>query len=225
MTRYLLFILTLLLLPIPVLAQTKPQTTDAKILEQAKARAAEEAYEKKLQQQKLGYQDSIDYMLDDGKMSKEEMKKEAEYIYGLCAYNAFQKIYFDCRCLAGAFLAERERLGPTAIQSDIMQRLTQSSKAKCGNTETIAGRTYESCMTYSRAFRELATDHEDMCRCAANRVATNFQKKPILDPSYVASLNAQALSHCINPQKRNADEMARRARQDQNNQFIKMTNP
>ncbi len=196
-----LLILTLLLIPFPSLAQDQ-KPADPALLQKAKDRAAEEAYEKKLMRQDLGYQDSLDYTLDDGKMSKEEMKKEAEYIYGLCATNVFQKTYFNCKCLAGEFLAEREKLGPTALQYDIMQRLTQSGKGKCGNIEQVAGESYNSCLMYSRAFRELAKDHETMCQCAANKVAENFRKKPLLDPSYVSSLNAKALIQCMNIQRR-----------------------
>lgn len=197
----LIFLLVLSLAPTSSWAADGVKTK-TQILEEAKKAKAEQDYDRKLQRQDLKYQDSIDYILDDGVMSPEEMKKEAEYIYGLCAGNAFQKNHFNCQCLSGAFLLERERLGPTALQSDIMQELTQSDKAKCANVESVAGQTYKTCMEYSTNFRELATDHEEMCTCAANNVAREFGKRPLLDPSYVGMLNTRYFVRCSKPENR-----------------------
>ena len=51
--------------------------------------------------------DSIDYTIDDGKMSKAEMEEEARSMQQLCALNPYQSNFFDCDCVAGAFLLKR----------------------------------------------------------------------------------------------------------------------
>lgn len=210
----LLFGLFGFLAPAAGFAQSAPQQAQKITPEElaaAKARAAEEAYEKRLAEQDLHYRDSIDYTIDDGIMTKAEMVQEAEYIFGLCTNNAFQKKYFDCRCLSGAFLSERERLGPTAMQFDIMQRLTNSDKAVCASPANLAGDTYSMCMEYNKYFRELAHDQEDMCICAANKAASEFAKNPRLDPSYVGMLNTRYMIFCSDPQNRDKDKAAKAA--------------
>lgn len=210
----LLLLLLGLLAPSAGFAQSAPRISPEE-LKAAKARAAEEAYEKELAGRDLGYRDSIDYTIDDGVMTKEEMRQEAEYIFGLCANNAFQKSTFDCRCLSGAFLAERERLGPTAMQFDIMQKLTNSEHAKCANTASVAGNTYNMCMEYNKYFRELARDGVEMCTCAANKTAAEFGKRPVLDPSYVGMLNTRYMIYCSDPQNRAKDKATLKAAQSQ----------
>ena len=56
--------------------------------------------------------DSIYFMLDDGIQTPEEMEEEAKYVHGLCASHVNQRLFFDCECIAGAFLSEREKRGP-----------------------------------------------------------------------------------------------------------------
>lgn len=146
--------------------------------------------------------DSVYFTLDDGVMSPEEMEEEAEYVHGLCQSNAYQALYFNCECLAGAFLIQREKLGPLALQSDIYDRLTKSNKAVCGNTVAIAGAAYQACLTHTMTYRELALDNEEYCQCVGNRIARQFTQKPWLDVAYIESLTMNNMNYCDDPANR-----------------------
>jgi hypothetical protein len=148
--------------------------------------------------------DSIYFTMDDGIQSPEEMEEEAEYVQGLCAGNPYQSLYFDCECLGGAFLQKRETLGPIVPQNEILYTLTKSKKAVCGNSAEIAGSTYKFCKKHVSTRQELATEkeNEEYCRCAANKVAIDFGKRPRLDITYIRNTKSYALSYCRNPQNR-----------------------
>lgn len=146
--------------------------------------------------------DSIDYTLDDGIMSPEEMMMEAQDIQRQCSRNAYQRVYFKCECLAGAFLQQREKLGPMAMQSDIYTTITNSSEtsASCANTESFALRVYESCLSFTQDFnRTELRDNNDYCTCAANKASLDFGKAPRLSPMYIQALRMNAMTECRKP--------------------------
>jgi len=151
----------------------------------------------------LTVKDSVYYTLDDGIMTPDEMEAEASYMYRLCSENPYQKVYFDCACLAGAFLIQREKLGPMVPQYEIFDSLTKSrNPPKCGNTVAIAGETYKNCLEFSRTYRELERDNIEYCECVSNDVARNFERSPQLSTDYVGILNSNALTFCSDPKNR-----------------------
>ncbi len=154
-------------------------------------------------------QDSVYFTLDDGVMSPEEMEQESMYVYGLCSGNPYQRVYFNCECLAGAFLLQREKSGPTVLQNDILEQLTRSDKATCANTETIAGTSYESCMAYATNYLELRTDNEQYCTCVGNKVANDLTKHPALDVTYIENVSINAMSFCNDTKNRKTASKAR----------------
>ncbi len=160
-----------------------------------------------------GYQDGFDFMTKDGKMNKEEMEKESRYVFQQCVNNPVQNKYMNCECLAGAFLQQREKLGPTVLQFTIVENLYVSGNTKCANTEYIAGSTYNECLKKSDTFRELENDNEAYCTCVANKVARDFNKKPVANVSYIGSLNSKARVICNDPANR-------LARKPSNNEIV-----
>lgn len=148
--------------------------------------------------------DSLYFTMDDGVQSPEEMIQEAEYVLGLCRGNAFQKQYFNCECIAGAFLQEREKNGPMKLQHEILDQLMKSPRATCANTEEIAGRTYKTCMELAGMSRELAPDNPEYCTCAANKAALDFKKSPRLNSRHIRSIESKAMTFCDNPANRPA---------------------
>ncbi len=149
-------------------------------------------------------QDSTYYTLDDGVMDQDEMMEEADTMYRLCELNAYQKKYFDCGCFAGAYLQQREKLGPIATQSDIYESVTNSALTSnsCANTELIAGEAYEDCLRFSSQFRELALDNDQYCTCAANKMAKDFAKAPRLSAGYITNIRTNAMEFCEDPKNR-----------------------
>lgn len=146
--------------------------------------------------------DSIYYTLDDGIMSPEEMQMEAQDIQRECSKNAYQRIYFNCECLAGAFLQQREKLGPMVMQSEIYKTITNSrqTSASCANKEAVAARVYQSCLTFTQDFnRTELQDNNDYCTCAANKTAIDFGRAPRLSSTYIQNLRLNAMAQCRDP--------------------------
>jgi hypothetical protein len=142
--------------------------------------------------------DSIYFTLDDGIMTQEEMEEEARYVHNKCMGHIYQSLYFDCACIAGAFLRERENRGPLALQEDILTELyrTGGETAKCGNGPLIAGSVYNDCMFFSETFRRLETNNQEYCQCVGNRVARDFSEYPYLRIAYISRLRVNALLSC-----------------------------
>lgn len=142
--------------------------------------------------------DSVYFMLDDGVMTPEEMEEEAQYVYGLCNSHVSQRLYFDCSCIAGAFLREREKRGPYVLQQDILTELyrTGGKTAKCGNGPLIAGTMYRQCMQMSDAMRRLETNNEQFCQCVGNRIARDFTDYPYMRLQYISRLRMNAMLSC-----------------------------
>jgi len=144
------------------------------------------------------------YFMMDGKMTKEEMEEEASYIHGLCLFNQYQSTYFNCECLAGAFLSQREIQGPYAIQQDLMDDLTKSGDGKCANAPAIAGMAYRACQRYVSFARELESDeeNEEYCRCVGNKTALDFESYANLDVLYIQDVRVNAYGYCEEPSNR-----------------------
>lgn len=148
--------------------------------------------------------DSVYFTMDDGIQSPEEMEEEALYVKGSCESNAYQKLYFDCACLAGAFLQQREKLGPMTPQHNILEMLTKSRRATCANATQIAGLAYKDCLDYAAMSRELETDQENesYCACTGNKTAKDFARAPRFDIGYIRRVKSQAMSYCLIPENR-----------------------
>ena len=140
--------------------------------------------------------DSYYFMADDGKQSPEEMELEADYVFKTCANNTYQSRYFDCECVAGAFLQKREKYGAVAPQEELLQQIMRSKEAQCANPVTIAGDAYSECQNYVRVAREYRKDNEEFCSCVGNTVAKRFTKAPYLRTAYIRKLRTDALVLC-----------------------------
>lgn len=140
--------------------------------------------------------DSYYFMADDGKQTPEEMEEEADYVFEICDRNGYQRKYFNCECVAGAFLQAREKQGSIVPQDYIINEITRGKNAKCANTVEIAGDAYSMCLDFTRTFREYNKDNEEYCSCVGNTVAKNFSKAPYLRTKYIQKLRTNALMVC-----------------------------
>lgn len=154
--------------------------------------------------------DSIYFMMQDGEYSEEDMQEEALYVRERCSANFVHRTYYDCECLAGAFILEREKHGPMYPQSTIINNLMQNDEKNCANIAGIAGSVYRECMESSRFFRDKRNDNEEYCTCAANSTAKKFARNPYMRSAYITNLRADALSECNNlgdPERVLADQL------------------
>lgn len=152
--------------------------------------------------QDLLMNDSVYYTMDDGIMSPEEMELEADQIYQSCEMNHFQRRNFDCGCMAGAFLIEREKRGPMVPQLQILNDITKTKPVDCANTVSIAGNAYSSCVRQSKQRRALKNDVDEYCTCVANKVANDFKKRPRLTTGHLQVLTYNSMLHCQAPENR-----------------------
>lgn len=139
--------------------------------------------------------DSYYFMKDDGEFSPEEKDEEAQQIFDRCSANAFQRVYFDCGCIAGAFRQERDN-GPLIPQNNLLNSLYTTNERGCANTVNIAGDAYKFCQDFADAFRSRDNNNEPFCECVANDVAKKFTKDPYLDIRYLENLKSDALFAC-----------------------------
>ena len=144
--------------------------------------------------------DSFYFMKDDGIFSDEEKDEEAEYIYKQCSKNPFQKVYYDCTCIAGAFRVKRdaEKLIP---QGQVLDKVFDSRDNPCVDTASIAGNAYKTCMEYSAVFRERKTNNKKYCGCVANKSALDFKGKPILRTRNLEKIHSNAIVTCARQYK------------------------
>lgn len=141
--------------------------------------------------------DSFYFMKDDGEFSAEEKDEEAEYIHNLCQQNFFQRTYFDCACIAGAFRQERDK--PDLIpQAMLFNNLFNDKNLDCANTSSIAGDTYEFCTDYTFYSRPRVKEelNEQYCRCVANKTANEFKKNPSLELRHIQNIRGESLLSC-----------------------------
>lgn len=140
--------------------------------------------------------DSLDY-IEDGEMTQEEMEEEAMYVLYKCSTHLMQRTYFNCDCVGGKFLIEREKRGPLVYQHDIEKEIYTSPI--CVNKPVIAGIMYEDCLSYAAFFRSDTRNYGDYCTCAANTMADNFSKAPSLLSRHIQRLRSNALVRCEFP--------------------------
>ncbi|PZQ46344.1 MAG: hypothetical protein DI551_05360 [Micavibrio aeruginosavorus] len=159
-------------------------------------------------EKRLTFKTPLDYTADDGIMSEDEMMEEAMYFQQGCSSNSYQKMYFDCKCLAGAYLQVREKNGPLMTHEEIFNIITNSKQTQCANTAQIAGTAYEVCITYAQENFELRRDNPEYCGCVANKLARDFTKEPRLGVGYVEYLRASAMMYCKDPKNRTTPQSA-----------------
>lgn len=139
--------------------------------------------------------DSFYFMKDDGEFSDEEKDEEAAYIYEVCETNVFQRTYYNCECIAGAFRQERdkEKLIP---QNTLLNSLYSENKKDCTNKTAIAGEAYQFCQHFAKTYRNREKNNQQYCECVARKVAKDFATRPILRAGYIGGLKTDALVSC-----------------------------
>lgn len=147
-------------------------------------------------QRKSDFRDSLDFLLDDGEMSKEEMEMEAMGIFNRCMASLFKKTYYDCECIGGAFLSEREEVGPYVTQYDILRKVYLSTP-ECVNDTEIAGMAYSDCINDAKITRRNDKNNEEYCTCVAHGTVVEFAKTPSLRNRAIESTRSRAIVSCM----------------------------
>ncbi|MEM9469466.1 MAG: hypothetical protein AAF988_04825 [Pseudomonadota bacterium] len=142
---------------------------------------------------------SFYFMKDDGVFSHAEKDEEAQFIYQRCSSNIMQRVYFDCGCVAGAFRLIRDQDKKLRPQQTILNEIYNDRSYNCVDKITIAGNSFKFCANYVDAFRTDKNDNGRYCKCVANTVANEFEKKPLLRTRHVENLRTEAMVSCNRP--------------------------
>lgn len=112
-----------------------------------------------------------------------------------CRNDGTMPKYYDCRCMAVAFLDKRIERGPEASASSIRNSITK----ECKDASGAAGDVYEHCLT---DFENAPThiDPEEFCSCYGNTYAETFERFDGVATAKVnVSLMARAKIICSDP--------------------------
>ena len=140
--------------------------------------------------------DTYYFLKGDGEFTDEEKDEEAQYIFGLCQENVMQRAYFSCECIAGAFRVKRDTDEQIRPQSSILNELFDGEASMCVDKPKIAGLSYKFCADYAKISSSRASKNEEYCSCVGNRVASQFEKNPLLRTHHVERLRTNALTSC-----------------------------
>lgn len=147
-------------------------------------------------QRKKDFRDSVDFLLDDGEMTPDEMEEEAMGVYNRCAADVIKQTYYDCECIGGAFLSLREEQGPYVDQYTLL-RTVYLETPKCIAQEKIAGTVFDECMISSEITRRTDDNNEEYCGCVANGTAKEFFRIPSLRSRGIETVRARAITMCL----------------------------
>jgi len=113
---------------------------------------------------------------------------EASQFGELCRNDHTMPKYFDCRCMAVAFLDQRIERGPDTSATSIRNSITTGCKDASG----AAGEVYQYCLNdFENAPTHL--DPEEFCTCYGNTYAETFERfRSVVTAKTDISLRARA---------------------------------
>lgn len=155
------------------------------------------AQEPPLYPKKKDYRDSLDFLLDDGKMSPEEMEEEAIGVYNRCATHMLKKQYYDCECIGGKFLTMREEVGPYKEQFLMIEEI-YTNPGDCVSDASIAGDQFSSCMNSVGIYRAKTSPEEQQqyCECIGREATKAFTANPGLSKGALTNMGSRAIVTC-----------------------------
>lgn len=142
------------------------------------------------------WRDSIDFLMDDGEMTPDEMEEEALGVYSRCVNNPIKTAHYDCECIGAKFLVEREKAGPYELQYNLLQ-IVYTQTPKCVNDVAIAGKNYQDCKVNVEIMRRGESNNEEYCECVGRRSVTEFKLLPGLRNRTIQYTRANAMSYCM----------------------------
>ena len=148
-------------------------------------------------QRNSDFRDSVDFLMDDGEMTPDEMEQEAIGVYNRCVGHLMRNRYYDCECISGAFLQMREELGPYVEQFKLLEDV-YTQIPECVNAEQIAGSSYKSCSESVNIYRALQPEeeNEEYCSCVGKETAAAFARNPGLRKNSLINTHSEAKLRC-----------------------------
>ena len=120
---------------------------------------------------------------------------EASQFGEYCRNDHTMPKYFDCRCMAVAYLDKRIERGPYVSASSIRNKITK----ECKDASGAAGDVYQHCLTdIENAPTHL--DPEEYCSCYGNTYAETFERfNGLVTAKTDVALKARAKTICSDP--------------------------
>lgn len=139
-----------------------------------------------------------------------DLMEEVTQEYRKCERQGSFSKYYNCECVAIAYLDERIKQGPEPHSQTLLRQVV----TQCPYPEGIAGVSYMKCedmMGFS-----VVGDLEEFCTCFANFVSEKFTERPSQHSGYISALHRQAMGECNYQQE--LDDYRRR---EQNREIYK----
>ncbi|MCK6417786.1 MAG: hypothetical protein L6Q57_02460 [Alphaproteobacteria bacterium] len=120
--------------------------------------------------------------------------EEADDFQNYCTQQHILRNYYDCQCLALAFLEARIEHGPDMSRSALMLEVQD----QCHDLTNEMGRMYEDCL--QSAPPATIASHDDYCACKARTYGQLFKAARRQPSAYLSvELQTQAGIACSNP--------------------------
>lgn len=117
--------------------------------------------------------------------------REANDVGRICA-TSNERDYFDCDCVSLQYLQKRMAHKAMSRSFNVVEAKDEAKRA-CPNSAAVAGRGYNSCMSWAPRMRK---DFESFCECYGNAYAKSFADKPAISIQENKAVMAQALKQC-----------------------------
>jgi hypothetical protein len=125
----------------------------------------------------------------------EEYIQEANQFFVTCDQTSTMYLYYDCKCLATAYLDKRIELGPNPPPS----KISLSIENTCIDATGAAGYVYDQCFSLG-SMMPTNRPIEEYCTCYANTYSKLFQEVQTAPSSQVfMQLQTQAHLMCQDP--------------------------
>jgi len=117
---------------------------------------------------------------------------EAKIFEQYCRTQANFSPYYNCECLAAAFLNERIKQGPEAARSSVMLQIENN----CYDATQAAGIQYDTCMGNALLLPR-NIQPEDYCTCYANTFAVIFENMKVkISPPNIMRVQTESHTEC-----------------------------
>lgn len=119
-----------------------------------------------------------------------ELIEEVTREYNKCQRKGTFSKYYNCECVAIAYLDERIKQGPEPHSQTLLRQVV----TQCPYPEGVAGVSYKKCedmMAFS-----VVGNLDEFCTCFANFVSDEFTERPSQHSEYISVLHRQAMGEC-----------------------------
>lgn len=119
-----------------------------------------------------------------------DLMEEVTREYQKCENQGVFSKYYNCECVAIAYLDERIKQGPGPHSQTLLRQVV----TQCPFPEGTAGISFRKCT--DMMMMTVVGDLDKFCTCFANFVSKKFTERPSQHSEYISFLHRQAMGEC-----------------------------